>query len=184
MFQQSYSVGGENEIHLQFEHGGGDLHLIGTNETYLRIQGEGAKDEYQSDWKNGTLTMDLHEDAVFYIPRKINVRVSGAFGNLSASELAGNLGVEGGHTVLVEENPAAPVVAFQVWVGVGSADERGATKGLPAQEEGGSEGQAGDKGEREGEEREGQGGVEEWEGAAEGGGGGGPTDSGTQSVAN
>ncbi|HXN56011.1 MAG TPA: pitrilysin family protein, partial [Myxococcales bacterium] len=35
-----------------------------------------------------------------------------------------------GLTVLVEENPAAPVAALQVWVGVGSADERSDEEGL------------------------------------------------------
>jgi zinc protease len=35
-----------------------------------------------------------------------------------------------GLTVVVEENPAAPVAAFQVWVGVGSADERSDEEGI------------------------------------------------------
>jgi len=97
MFQQSYSVGGQSEIHLYFEHGGGDVHLLGTDETYLRIQGEGDAGEYKADWQNGTLTMNVHADAVFFVPRNMNLRVSGNFGDFNATDLLGSLRVAGAH---------------------------------------------------------------------------------------
>ncbi|HEY3028637.1 MAG TPA: hypothetical protein VGJ68_00470 [Bradyrhizobium sp.] len=97
MFQQSYSVGGQSEIHLHFEHGGGDVHLLGTDETYLRIQGEGDAGEYKADWQNGTLTMNVHADAVFFVPRNMNLRVSGNFGDFNATDLLGSLRVAGAH---------------------------------------------------------------------------------------
>src|SRR5690242_11071857 len=96
MFQQSYSVGGQEEIRLRFEHGGGDVHLLGTDETYLRMQGEGEEREYKAEWQNGTLTMNLHEDVAFFVPRNMHVRISGNFGDLDASGLARSLNVEGG----------------------------------------------------------------------------------------
>ena len=40
------------------------------------------------------------------------------------------LELDSGLTVILQENHAAPVVAFQMWVGVGSADELPGEEGL------------------------------------------------------
>ncbi len=95
MFQESYSIA-EKDLHLHFEHGGADLHLIGTHESYLRVQGEGEPEDYQAQWQHGTLSMRLPEDCAFFIPSNLNVKVSGRFGELHINELAGNLSIEGG----------------------------------------------------------------------------------------
>ena len=77
MYQQSFSVGGETELTIQIEHGGGDLHLLGSDESYARVQGEGDAADYDAVYQNGTLTLSLHGDCVFFLPHSINLTVSG-----------------------------------------------------------------------------------------------------------
>lgn len=97
MFQQSFSVGGQSALTLQIEHGGGDLHLLGSDETYVRVQGEGDAADYDTNYQNGTLTLSLHGDCVFFLPRRMNMSVRGHFGNLRAGDLSGVLDIDGGH---------------------------------------------------------------------------------------
>ncbi|MBI3733695.1 MAG: hypothetical protein HY259_09615, partial [Chloroflexi bacterium] len=125
MFQQSYPIAGPDLI-LNFEHGGGDLHLHGSDESYLRIQGEGEPNDYKAQWQNGVLTMRLHEDCVFFVPRKLNLRVSGRFGDLDVNELAGNLVISGGNDVMI--NTATGNVEIGSVSGDLKATELGALK--------------------------------------------------------
>jgi hypothetical protein len=94
MFQESFS-GLDKDLHLHFERGHADVHLVGVDETYLRVQGEGESADYAAQWRDGTLTMNLDDDCIFYVPRKLNVRVSGQFDDVRVTELAGNLTLEG-----------------------------------------------------------------------------------------
>jgi hypothetical protein len=96
MFQQSFSVGGQSDLTLQIEHGGGDLHLLGSDETYVRVQGEGDAADYDTNYQNGTLTLSLLGDCVFFVPRRLNLSVRGRFGNLRAGDLSGALDIDGG----------------------------------------------------------------------------------------
>ena len=96
MYQQSFSVGGQSDLTLQIEHGGGDLHLLGSDETYVRVQGEGDAADYDTSYQNGTLTLSLHGDCVFFVPRRMNLSVRGRFGDLRAGDLAGALDIDGG----------------------------------------------------------------------------------------
>jgi DUF4097 and DUF4098 domain-containing protein YvlB len=96
MYQQSFSVGGAHDIILQIEQGGGDIHVMGSDETYVRVQGEGDAEDYNTTYQNGTLTLSLHGDCVFFIPRKMNLKVHGRFGELRATDLAGALDIEDG----------------------------------------------------------------------------------------
>ena len=84
MFQESFS-GLDKDVHLHFERGHADVHLIGVDETYLRVLGEGEASDYNAQWQSGTLTMNLDEDCRFFIPRNLNVHVSGELGDLRVS---------------------------------------------------------------------------------------------------
>lgn len=96
MYQQSFSVGGQSDLTLQIEHGGSDLHLLGSDETYVRVQGEGEAADYDASYQNGTLSLSLHGDCVFFMPRAMNLTVRGRFGDLRAGGLSGALDIDGG----------------------------------------------------------------------------------------
>jgi len=94
MVQQSFSIGGETTLRLHVRRAGGDLRLIGTDESYLRLQGDGDEADFAPQYQSGDLTMDVREDCTLFVPRALHVTIDGPVGELQALELAGDFSLE------------------------------------------------------------------------------------------
>ncbi|MBI5876160.1 MAG: hypothetical protein HZB53_00800 [Chloroflexi bacterium] len=94
MYQQSFSTGGESTLRLHVRRAGGDLRLIGTDETYLRLQGDGDEGDFEPQYQNGDLTLDVREDCTLFVPYALAVTIDGVIGDLKAVELAAKLSAD------------------------------------------------------------------------------------------